>query len=170
MTGDAHRTDGAASALRAQIARVLDWKDAHATFDDAVADFPAALRSVRPDGVPWSAWQLIEHIRIAQHDILEFALPGPYREMQWPADYWPADPAPPAEAAWDESLAEIRREREELKRLVLDPSTDLAATVPHATSAQQTYARAALLVADHNAYHVGQLVLLRRLLGAWPGG
>ena len=100
--------------LRVILARVLDWKDAHATFDDAVADFPADRRGVRPDGVPWSAWQLVEHIRIAQHDILEFALPGEYHAMEWPADYWPEDPTPPGEAAWNASIEAIRRQRKQL--------------------------------------------------------
>ncbi|HEX6590222.1 MAG TPA: DinB family protein [Longimicrobiales bacterium] len=156
-------------ALRAILARSLDWNEAHATFDDAVADFPRALRGVRPPGVPWSAWQLVEHIRIAQHDILEFALPGEYHAMKWPDDYWPADPVPPGDEAWDASVAAVRSQRAELRRLIDDPATDLAARVPHATAGHQTFARAALLVADHNAYHTGQLVLLRRLLGAWPG-
>ena len=155
--------------VRTIIARSLDWKDAHATFDDAVANFPADLRGVRPPGVPWSAWQLVEHVRVALHDILEFALPGEYHEMKWPEDYWPKDPNPPGERAWDESIATIRRQLAELKALVADESIDPAATVPHATAPHQTYARSVLLAADHNAYHVGQLVLLRRLLGAWPG-
>ena len=159
-----------ADDLRRILPRVLDWKEAHATFDDAVADFPPELRGVRPDGVPWSAWQLVEHIRVAQHDILEFALPGDYHEMKWPEDYWPKDAAPPSPTAWDESIDAIREQRAELKRLAEDPSIDPAARVPHATADHQTYARSVLLVADHNAYHVGQLVLLRRLLGVWRQG
>ena len=155
--------------LRRTLARALEWNDAHATFDDAVADFPAGLRGVRPERVPWSAWQLVEHIRMAQRDILEFALPGEYRPMKWPDDYWPTDPAPPHAAAWDDSIDAIRRDRAELARLAVDPAHDLAAKVPHATADAQTYARAVLLVADHSAYHTGQLVLLRRLLDAWPG-
>lgn len=157
-------------ALHSSLARALDWKDAHASFDDAVADFPAHLRGVRPDGVPWSAWQLVEHIRIAQHDILAFALPGEYREIAFPDDYWPKDAAPASERAWDDSIAAIRRQRAELRRLAEDPALDLAARVPHATEEHQTYARSLLVVIDHNAYHVGQLVLLRRLLGAWQQG
>lgn len=156
------------TTIRAIIAGSLDWKDAHASFEDAVADFPVELRGVRPDGVPWSAWQLVEHIRIALHDILEFALPGEYHAMEWPEDYWPKDPAPPSPTAWDESVAAVRRQTAELKRLLEDDSIDPSATVPHATVPHQTYARSVLLVTDHNAYHVGQLVLLRRLLGAWP--
>ena len=154
--------------LRSIVARSIDWKDAHATFDDAVADFPPELRGVRPAGVPWSAWQLVDHMRVALHDILEFALPGEYHAMKWPDDYWAPDPNPPSASAWDDCIATIRRQTAELKRLVEDESLDPAATVPHATAPHQTYARSLLLVTDHNAYHVGQLVLLRRLLGAWP--
>jgi uncharacterized damage-inducible protein DinB len=158
------------SDLRSILVNVLDWKEAHATFEDAVADFPADKRGVMAAGVPWSAWQLVEHIRIAQHDILEFALPHEYHAMAWPADYWPTDPVPPTDSAWDESIAAILRQRAELKALVLDPAIDPAGAVPHATAAHQTFARSVLLVADHNAYHVGQIVLLRRLLGLWRQG
>jgi uncharacterized damage-inducible protein DinB len=155
--------------IRETLARALEWKDAHATFDDAVADFPAELRGVRPAGVPWSAWQLVEHIRIAQQDILEFSLPGEYRESAWPADYWPTEPAPRRPEAWDDAIAAIRRDREALQRLARDPAIDLAAITPHGT-AHQIYLRAVLLTADHTSYHVGQLVLLRRLLGVWQQG
>ena len=156
------------TALRETLARALAWKDAHATFDDAVADFPAQLRGVRPDGVPWSAWQLVEHIRIAQQDILEFSLPGEYRESAWPDAYWPKEPTPPSEQAWHDAIAAVRRDRDAMARLALDEAVDLAAPTPHGTG-QQTHLRAVLLVLDHTAYHVGQLVLLRRLLGQWQG-
>lgn len=154
------------TALRETLARALGWKEAHATLEEAVEDFPAHLRGVRPPGVPWSAWQLVEHVRIAQRDILEFSLPREYRAMKWPEDYWPQDPAPPSDAAWDESIAALLRDRAELARLAADPAVDLAGATPHGSGAQ-TQMRAVLLVLDHNAYHVGQLVLLRRLLGAW---
>lgn len=155
-------------ALRATLARSLAWNEAHATFDHAVADLPAHLRGVRPPGVPWSAWQLVEHIRVAQRDILEFSLPDEYHAMKWPDDYWPGDPEPPSEAAWDESVATVRRDRDAFARLAVDAAIDLAGTTPHGSGAQ-TQMRAILLVLDHNAYHVGQLVLLRRFLGAWNG-
>lgn len=154
-------------AIRETLARSLAWKEAHATFDDAVADFPRDLRGVRPGGVPWSAWQLLEHVRAAQQDILEFSLPGDYRALEWPADYWPTEAAPPDDVAWDDSVAAVRRDRDALARLATDPDVDLADATPHG-SGQQTQLRALLLVLDHTAYHVGQLVLLRRLLGAWP--
>ena len=156
------------TVLRETLARALAWKEAHATFDDAIADFPAELRGVRPAGVPWSAWQLVEHIRIAQRDILEFSLPGEYHAGDWPDDYWPKEPEPPADDAWDRAVEAIRRDREEMARLARDPALDLTGPTPHG-SGEQTQIRAILLVLDHTAYHVGQLVLLRRLLGAWQG-
>jgi uncharacterized damage-inducible protein DinB len=158
--------DSNSAALRAQVAKMLDWRDAHADFDAAVADIPPALRGTRPKGAPYSAWELVEHLRIAQHDILDFCVNSAYEEMKWPDDYWPESPEPPAAAAWDQSVAAIRHDFAELKRLAGDPAVDLFATIPHGTG--QTYLRELLLVADHNAYHVGQLVLLRRLLGDWP--
>lgn len=154
------------NSVRDHVARALDWKDAHATFDDAVSGLAPELRGRVPDGVPWSAWQLVEHIRIAQQDLLEFARPGEYRAMDWPAEYWPSDPAPPSEAAWDASIAQVRAQTEALRRIALDPSTDLTAPTPHGNE-QQTHLRNLLVAADHAAYHVGQLVLIRRLLGAW---
>lgn len=159
MTIDPH------AALRDHLRRVLEWKDAHATFDAAVADVPPALRGRRPHGLPYSPWELLEHLRLAQADILEFCVDPAYREKEWPADYWPPSPAPPSDAAWDESVAAFRRDREALRRLAADPAVDLFAKIPHGEG--QTYLRELLLVADHNAYHVGQLVAVRRLLGDW---
>lgn len=153
--------------VREHVARALDWGQAHATFADAAAGFPVALRGVVPEGVPWSAWQLIEHIRLAQQDLLEFARPDEYRAMDWPDDYWPDHPAPPSEAAWDESVRTVEAHAAALKEIALDPATDLTGPTPHG-GAEQTHLRNLLLVVDHTAYHVGQLVLVRRLLGAWP--
>lgn len=153
--------------LRDQIARVLDWHEAHATFEQAVADFPPELRGVRPDGLPYSAWQLLEHLRLTQHDILDFCVNPQYTEMEWPADYWPQDAAPPSAAAWNASVAAFRTDREALQALAHDPAVDLFATIPHGTG--QTYLRELLLAADHTAYHVGELIVVRRLLDAWPG-
>jgi hypothetical protein len=152
--------------LRTHLLRLLDWEDAHAGFDSAVAGLDPSRRGVAPPGLPYSAWQLLEHLRLAQEDILEFCRDPAYRERKWPDDYWPASPEPPSEEAWDRSVADFRRDREELRRLGADPGLDLFARIPHGTG--QTYLRELLLVADHNAYHVGQLVLVRRLLGAWP--
>jgi uncharacterized damage-inducible protein DinB len=153
--------------LRAQLARLLDWHEAHAGFDGAVADLPPDLRGRTAPGVPHSIWQLVEHLRIAQHDILDFCVNANYREMAWPDDYWPKSPAPPNDTAWEESLAAYRRDREAMKQLALDPTRDLFARIPHGSG--QTYLREVLLVADHGAYHVGQIVQLRRLLGSWNG-
>ena len=156
----------AASDVRSTVARLLDWEDAHAGFDKVVGGLSAELRGQVPAGLPYSPWQLLEHLRITQHDILQFCVNPEYEELSWPADYWPKVAAPPSAKAWDESIAAFRKDRDALKQLALDPSVDLLAVVPAGTS--QTYLRELLLVADHTAYHVGQLVLVRQLLGAWP--
>lgn len=153
------------AALREQLAKVLAWHEAHATFDNAVEGFPPELRGQVPDGLPYSGWQLLEHLRITQHDILDFSRNPRYEEMEWPADYWPDAPAPPDEGAWDRSVADYRADRQALQEMARDPSVDLFATIPHGSG--QTYLREILLAADHAAYHVGELVAVRRLLGAW---
>lgn len=155
------------AALRAQLVRFLDWHDAHADFDSAVDGIPPAQRGVAPRGLPYSAWQLLEHLRLAQHDILDFCVNSSYAEKKWPDDYWPRDPAPPSAAAWDESIAAYRSDRAALQRVAEDATIDLFATIPHGTG--QTYLREILLVVDHAAYHIGQIVLVRRMLGNWPG-
>ena len=155
----------ATAALRDQLAALLDWKDAHADFDAAVRDFPKALRGKRPQGLPWSAWQQIEHIRLAQRDILDFCVDSRYQEKKWPEDYWPKKPAPPSELAWTKSIAAIRRDRASFQKLARNPKVDLFARIPHGKG--QTYLRELLLTADHTAYHVGEIVTLRRLLGCW---
>ena len=151
--------------LRAQLANLLDSKEAHATFDAAVKGIPPKLRGVAPAGWEYSAWQLIEHLRTAQADILEFCVAARYKEKKWPDQYWPKQPAPRNAAAWNASIAAFRRDRKALQRLARNPRIDLGAVVPHGTT--QTYLRELLLVADHNAYHVGQLVALRKQLGIW---
>jgi uncharacterized damage-inducible protein DinB len=152
-------------ALRQLVARVLSWEDAHASFDSAVEDFPDRLRGTQPPGLPYSAWQLVEHLRIAQYDILDFCLNADYSEMKWPDDYWPVSPAPPTPDSWNDSIRQYRRDREALQQLALNTDIDLHARIPHGSG--QTYLRELLLVADHTTYHVGQLVLVRRLLGIW---
>jgi len=156
-------------ALRAQLVKYLDWHEAHASFEDAVKDVPHAMQGRVPDGLPYSPWQLLEHLRIAQEDILHFCIDAHYNEThkntKWPDDYWPTTPHPPDADAWDKSVAAYIKDRESMKRLVGDTSTDLFARIPHGTG--QTYLREVLLVVDHGAYHVGQLVLVRRLLGIW---
>ena len=151
--------------MRTQLAKTLDWGEAHADFDAAVKDFPAALRGKRLDGLPYSAWQILEHLRIAQHDILDFSRNAKYEAMKWPDDYWPASPEPPDEKAWDKSVAAFRRDRRAVQKMAADPTVNLNKRIPHGSG--QTYLREILLVLDHNAYHVGELVMLRRLLGAW---
>jgi len=151
--------------MRTQLAKALDWGEAHADFDAAVKDFPAALRGKRLDGLPYSAWQILEHLRIAQHDILDFSRNARYAEKKWPDDYWPASPEPPDDKAWDKSVAAFRRDRRAVQKMAADPGVKLDKRIPHGNG--QTYLREVLLVLDHNAYHVGELVMLRRLLGAW---
>ena len=153
-------------SLRKHLLELLDGAHAHAAFDDVVADFPAGKRGAIPKGMPHSGWMLLEHLRIAQHDILDFARNPKYREMKWPDDYWPASPEPPDEKAWDRSVAAFRRDRRAVQTLTTDPKVKLEARIPHGSG--QTYLREILLVIDHNAYHVAELVLLRRLLGIWP--
>jgi uncharacterized damage-inducible protein DinB len=152
--------------LRTHVTRLLDWHDAHATFDDAVEGIAPELYGKQPDGLPYSPWQLLEHLRLTQLDILEFCRDSSYKEKNWPEEYWPETEGPSSADAWEKSVADYRSDREELKRMAADTGLDLFARIPHGSG--QTYLREFLLVADHNAYHVGQLVVVRRLLGAWP--
>jgi hypothetical protein len=154
--------------VKDQLIELLDGSQAHATFEDAVADFPAALRGVVPKGLPYSAWQIVEHIRIAQHDILTFSdnTDGSYKPMKWPEDYWLKDAEPPTETAWDEAIASVLRDRKSLEALI-DASSHAGLTEPFAWGEGQTLFREALLVIDHAGYHTGELIVLRRLLGAW---
>ena len=134
-------------------------------FDDAVKGMPVKQRGVVPEGFAHSAWQILEHIRIAQHDILEFCRNPAYKEMKWPDDYWPASPVPKSAAAWNRAVADFRRDRIAMQRLARDSRINLFAKIPHGSG--QTYLRELLLVADHTAYHVAQLVDVRRALGSW---
>lgn len=151
--------------LRAHLQKLLDWQDAHVGFDAAVDGIAPELRGAVPAGLPYSAWQLVEHLRLCQEDILDFCRNPAYAEKEWPDDYWPGAAAPPSASAWQKSIAAFRKDRDELKRLAADPGVDLFARIPHGSG--QTILRELLLVADHNAYHVGQLVAVRRALGAW---
>jgi DinB superfamily len=153
-------------ALREQLAKIIDWNEAHADFHAAVEDFPAKLRGRVPDGFPYSAWQLLEHIRLALWDILEFSRDAHHKSPKWPEGYWPKTAAPPSADAWEKSVKTIEQHMDAMRELINDPSRDLFAPLPHGTG--QTLLREALLVGDHNAYHLGQLVLLRKTLGAWP--
>jgi hypothetical protein len=152
-------------AIRDHLVRVLDWEEAHVGFDKAIDGIPADKRGVKAPGFEYSAWQLLEHLRLAQEDIHDFCVNPKYvHTMKWPDDYWPA-PAPPNENAWTQSIASFIESRDKMKRLARDVE-DLTAKVPTGTG-NQTYMRAILLVADHTAYHVGQLVALRKALGLW---
>ena len=152
--------------LRSQLVKLLDWEDAHVGFDKAVEGLAPKLRGARPEGFEHSVWQIVEHIRLAQADILSFCGDSAYHEHKWPDDYWPSSAAPADEAAWAHSLSAFHRDLEAMKRLAHDPKVDLFATVPHG-SGPQTYLRELLVVADHTSYHVGQIVDVRRALGAW---
>jgi hypothetical protein len=151
--------------VREQIIKLLEGGQAHVTFDDVIKDFPNKLRGAKPDGAPYTAWQLLEHMRIAQWDILEFSRDAKHVSPNWPQGYWPKTEKPPSDAAWKKSIASIKKDMAGMQKLVENPKTDLYAKIPHGTG--QNILREALLIADHNAYHIGQLLLLRRILGAW---
>jgi len=153
-------------ALREHLLCLLRGRGAHVDFEGAVSDLPPDLRGVTPPGLSHTAWQTLEHLRIAQWDILEFSRNPEHRSPEFPAGYWPERAAPPDDEAWDRSVEAFRADLSAMQELVKDPATDLFAKIPHGEG--QTILREALLVADHNAYHLGQLVLVRRLLGAWP--
>jgi hypothetical protein len=156
------------AALRQHVLYLLGGGGAHLDFDSAIAGLPARLRGARPDGIPHTPWRLLEHMRIAQWDILEFSRNPRHVSPDFPGGYWPKGDAPPNAAAWANSVKSFRRDLNEMKALVSNPKVDLFAVIPHGDG--QTILREALLVADHNAYHLGELVLVRRLLGAWPQG
>jgi hypothetical protein len=157
---DQHQT------LRAELDKLLSGKGAHVDFDEAIAGFPASLCGVKPQGAPHSAWELLEHLRIATWDMLEFSRAPQHVSPPWPSGYWPATAAPSDAAAWERSVDAFRDDLASMRRLVADPASDLFTPFPHGEG--QTLLREAFQVADHNAYHIGELVLLRRLLGAWP--
>jgi uncharacterized damage-inducible protein DinB len=152
-------------ALRQHLLDLLRGRNAHADFDAVVADFPSRMRGVKPPGAPHTAWQLLEHMRIAQADILEFSRDAKHKSPPWPEGYWPKTEAPPNAAAWNNSLRSFRADWKAMAKLIADKKTDLFAKIPHGSG--QTILREALLIADHNSYHLGQMVLLRRLLGTW---
>ena len=151
--------------IRSHIARLLSWEDAHVSFDTAVADLDPGLRGTAPAGLPYSPWQLVEHLRLTQADILDFCVNPAYQERKWPDDYWPAGAAPPSAGAWEASIEGFRRDRHALVALTSNGKMRLEEKIPHGSG--QTYLRELLLEADHAAYHVGELVVVRRLLGAW---
>lgn len=154
-----------AIALRRHVLYLLGEGGAHLSFEKAIAGFPADLRGVRPAKLPYTAWRLLEHMRIAQWDILDFCRNPKYVMPDFPSGYWPSGDAPPNGKAWARSVNAFRADLRAMVDMVRNPRTNLFARIPHGDG--QTILREALLVADHNAYHLGQLVLLRRLLGIW---
>ena len=163
----ATKTQSSDKQLREHVVELLNGKGAHAGFYDVVKDIPEKLRGVRPDGLPHSAWMLLEHLRLTQWDILEFTRNPKYKVPKWPDDYWPKTEAPPSTAAWTKSIQRFRKDLKAMQDLVANPKTDLYARIPWGDG--QTTLREAFLVADHNAHHLGQLIDVRRLLGAWTG-
>ena len=153
-------------ALRDHVLYLLRGGGAHVGFEKAIDGIPPSLRGAKVAPVPHTPWRLLEHMRIALWDILEFCRNPAHVSPEWPAGYWPAGDAPPDDATWDQSVAQFRADMAAMEALVADPANDLFAPLPHGTG--QTPLREALLVADHNAYHLGQLVVVRRMLGCWP--
>ncbi len=152
-------------SLRQQLVDLLQGGNAHVKFEEVVKDFPERLRGKKPEGQPHTAWRLLEHMRIAQWDILEFSRNSKHVSPEWPEGYWPKGDAPPSPSAWEKSVKQFRADRKAMEDLVGDSETDLYARIPWGDG--QTILREALLVADHNAYHLGELLMIRRLLGAW---
>jgi hypothetical protein len=152
-------------SLRQHLLDLLDGGNAHAKFDDIIKDLPPKLRGAKPANFPHSPWMILEHLRIAQSDILDFSRNPKYVALEWPKDYWPETDAPPSAAAWNKSVNQFRADLKAMQSLVKNPKTDLFARIPWGSG--QTILREALLVADHNAYHLGQLLDVRRLLGTW---
>lgn len=152
-------------SLRDHLIYLLKGEGAHAKFEDVIADFPTELRGKKVPNFPHTAWMLLEHLRIAQWDILEFSRNAKHKSPTWPSGYWPKEEAPPSASAWTNSVRGFEKDSKAMQSLVADPKSDLYAPFPWGEG--QTLLREALLVADHNAYHIGQLVTLRRLLGAW---
>jgi hypothetical protein len=153
-------------ALREHVLALLDGHQAHMTFDDAVDDFPMNLINTRPPNVPYTPWHLLEHLRITQWDILEYTRDPKHVSPQWPEGYWPARDAQADEAKWNETIRQFRADLDAMKAIVADPNTDLFTPIPHGYGGH-TVLREALLIADHNAYHIGELGILRQVMNAW---
>ena len=146
-----------------ELIKLLEGGGAHATLKDALANVPADKRGVKPNGLPYSIWQLAEHIRIAQWDMLEFSKDGSHESPNWPDNYWPDESSPADDATWEKTIAQIDTNRKEF--IALLKSGDIYANIPHGTG--QSILREALQIADHTAYHTAEIILLRRLLGIW---
>jgi hypothetical protein len=156
MSGDQDK------ALREQLLNAMRGEQSHIDFESAVSDFPAERRGMKPESAPHTAWQLLEHMRIAQHDILEFSRDPSHKSPKWPEGYWPKTAAPPNQLAWDESLATFRQEAKTMEGLILDPKQDLFKPIEGGSG--QTLLREALVLAAHNSYHLGQIVYLKKML------
>ncbi|MDA2927373.1 DinB family protein [Acidobacteria bacterium AH-259-G07] len=152
-------------SLRNYLRNLLDGKSAHVSFDQAITDLSSEIRGQKTPALPYTIWQLFEHMRIAQWDILEFSRNSEHVSPEWPGGYWPESEAPSDDSAWQNSIEAFRSDLQAMKDLVSDPSIDLFAPIPHGDG--QAILREALLVADHNVYHLGQIVLIRKMLGAW---
>jgi len=161
-------SSGNDKALREHLLYLLNGGGAHAGFDAVVEGLPATMRGKRPEGAAHSPWEIIEHMRLAQWDILEFSRNAKHISPEWPSGYWPSAQAPPKPTAWNKSVKAFRADLKAMCRLVGRQSSSLYARIPHGQG--QTILREALLIADHNAYHLGEMVLVRRLLGAWEKG
>ena len=161
-------TEKPVDAVRRHVLELLKGKSAHIDFESAIARIPVAHRGRKPPGSPHTLWQLLEHIRIAQCDILEFSRDPEHVSPQWPDGYWPSSEAPPSEAAWRKSVAAVRAGLAAMQELIENPKSDLLKPFAHGDG--QTLLREALLVADHNAYHLGQFVLVRKMLEALDAG
>ncbi len=148
------------------VASALDWEQAHAGLDAALANMPAELRGQRPAGLPHSVWELLEHIRFTQRDLLEFCTNEKYEEPKWPDNYWPSSPGPKNDAAWTACIAAIHADADELAKFTVETDIDLTTKIPHGTG--QTYLRTVLVAIDHTSHHLGQIIITRRLLGSWP--
>lgn len=153
-------------ALRRHLLDALEWDDAHLPLRTAFAEVPTELRGRVPDGLPYSLWQLLEHVRRTQHDLVAFCRNPNYHHPSWPADFWPAAPEPPEPEAWERSLTAYHEDLDALKTIVRG-EVDLFRPTPSGTG-RQTFLRAILLAIDHTAYHLGQAVVLRRMMGIWP--
>ncbi len=151
-------------AVREQVVKLLDGGMAHLKLEDEIRSFPPEYAGARLDGLPYTAWELLEHIRIAQWDILEFSRRAEHESPDWPDGYWPENDAPNGQEEWDASVARVLSDLDEMKTLISDPAVDLHAKIPWGSG--QTILREGLLAADHNAYHLGQIVMLRKMLAA----
>lgn len=155
------------ATVRKALLEFLQGKSAHASLQDALTDFPPALAGKRPAGMPHTAWQLVEHMRLTLHDLLDFCTNSEYEALEWPKEYWPKHDTPSSETAWKKSVRDLREDLKEFERLVRNPKTNLYVPIPWGDG--QTVLREILLAGDHTSYHTGQLILVRRALGEWEG-